>query len=175
MERFLVIYSLLRKIQLFPVSTLENVRRYQLESLPRERRNCAREYISSMKIGKRRKDCMRFENSGRTIFIPSIRKIERSNFYSQQFFLHWEEYSQECLETDLFSLYRKFYFLYIFIYIFFLLPVFLREGLLTKIANVLSVFNAFTTDIRYTLYLPTFFEFAPHHVSHISSQCLSQI
>ena len=167
MERFLVIYSLLRKIQLFPVSTLENVRRYQLESLPRGRRNCAREYISSMKIGKRRKDCMRFENSGRTIFIPSIRKIERSNFYSQQFFLqlgrifpgietdrnaqkliyfrklfilhsqqffiyiyifssscfsslaedclqkqrtfflqfflHWEEYSQECLETDLFS------------------------------------------------------------------------
>ena len=142
MERFLVIYSLLRKIQLFPVSTLENVRRYQLESLPRGRRNCAREYISSMKIGKRRKDCMRFENSGRfqQFLFPLFAKQNVRIFIHNNSFYNWEEYSQEYAQKLIY--FRKLFILhsqqfFIYIYFFFFLFFFPRGEFLIKIANVL--------------------------------------
>lgn len=98
-----------------------------------------------------------------------------------------------CLET-LFSLctYRNIYFInfilhsceQFFLYTpFFLLlllflPLSLRSWkLLTKIANVLSVHVSTLLPPIFDTPVPscTFFEFAPHHVSHISLQCLSQI
>lgn len=151
-----------------------------------------------MKIGKRTKDCMRFE---RTVTIqefysfPFFCKIECSWIFISlslnSFYTH-EEYSQQCLET-LFSLctYRNIFINFIlhsceqfFIYTFFflLLLLFLPLSLRSvEIAYKNSERSFRTRSTRFYrwhsihLYLPTFFEFAPHHVSHISFQCLSQI
>lgn len=139
---------------------------------------------SVQKIAWGSKELWRFRNFVR------FSSFAKSNVREFLFFSHWILFM---LRNFIFALhvseyiFHKFYFTFlwtIFLYTpFFLLlllflPLSLRSWkLLTKIANVLSVHVSTLLPPIFDTPVPscTFFEFAPHHVSHISLQCLSQI